>query len=74
MMKRTELRQIALGAVRSELRRQGRNPQTVSAESAYAVLDNLFRSEPRLLAAQWYDTASDKERSKFFKEWGQCAV
>jgi hypothetical protein len=68
---RNALRQIALGAVRSELRRQGVDPQTVSAESAYAVVDNLYRTDPQLLVSIWYDKASQAERNWFIKEWGK---
>jgi len=70
---RKELRQIALGAVRSELRKQGRSPQAVDANVAYAVLDNIFRTDKQSLAAVWYDTASDNDRNKFFREWEKYA-
>jgi hypothetical protein len=68
-MKQADKRKIALGAVRSEFRRQGRQPQFQLATSALAVLDDLLRSEPDLIASQWYDKASEAQIKLFSKEW-----
>lgn len=68
-MKQADKRKIALGAVRSEFRRQGRQPHFQMATSALAVLDDLLRSEPDLIASQWYDKASEAQIKLFIKEW-----
>jgi hypothetical protein len=68
-MKQVEKRRIALGAVRSEFRRRGQQPQFQLATSALAALDDLLRSEPDLIASQWYDKASERQIKLFNKEW-----
>ncbi len=68
-MRQAEQRSIALGAVRSQLRRLHIDLATVSAEEALAVLDDLHRAEPDLLACIWYEQASDHQIRLFRREW-----
>lgn len=68
-MSLAEQRDIALGAARSQLRRMGKDPQLVEAHVALRVLDDLLRSEPALIASQWYDQASDHQIALFCREW-----
>ena len=60
---------LAVGAVRSQLRSMGVDPETVSPADAHAVLDDLSRSEPDLLVCQWYQAANDRQLSRFYEEW-----
>ena len=68
-MKRGEQRRIALGATRSEARQNKLAPQSLSAEDALKVLDDLSRKEPDLLACQWYTAASQRQITLFRREW-----
>ena len=70
-MKKNEQRRVALGAVRSQMRRVGINPKTASSDSAYAVMDDLARSEPNLIASIWYLDASDNQVKLFIREWNK---
>lgn len=45
-MNQSEMLNIALGAVRSQARRQRINPETLSADDAVLVLGDLLRSDP----------------------------
>ncbi len=67
-MTKQEQRRLALGAVRSEARKH-LNPTSLTAIEALAVLDDLGRSEPALIASQWYRDASDAQIKAFKKEW-----
>lgn len=62
-------RDIAVGAVRSQLRSQGIDPRTVSPSDAHAVLDDLARVEPDLVASQWYQAADERQLQSFYEEW-----
>lgn len=65
-----QLREIAAGAVRSELRKQGDpRPETFDADSAWCVLDNLARDEPELVASWFYRNAPEPQVRLWFKEW-----
>ncbi len=66
-MNKTELRNIALGAARAQMRRMGIDPIGGAGDDALAVLDDLARTEPTLLASQWYISASDAEIRRFKK-------
>ena len=76
------LRQIAIGAARSQLRRQHElaveyctaagvalASQAPDADAALAVLDDIARSDPTLLASVWYRKASARQIALFRKEW-----
>jgi hypothetical protein len=76
-MNMREKRSLALGAVRSQLRRMGLSLEdgTVPFEQVLAVLDDLSRAEPDLVASQWYRQASDHQISTLRREWaGSCAA
>lgn len=62
-------RHAAIRAVRSEIRRQGRQPHFYTPEQALRVLDDLLRAEPDLIASQWYDKATDNQVRLFMAEW-----
>jgi hypothetical protein len=68
-MTKQEQRRIAQGAVRSTARRQGIDPATLTAAQALAMLDDLYRVIPALVASMWYSTASDTQIKLFAKEW-----
>ena len=64
-----EQRKIAIAAVRSEMRRYGDDPKQKSAEFALTVLDDIARSEPGKVSAQWYINASNNQIRLFEREW-----
>lgn len=68
-MRMKEMRDIAMGAVRSELRRQGRDPKCLQEYAALNVLDDIARAEPKLIASRWYLNASDLQLRWFRLEW-----
>jgi hypothetical protein len=47
----------------------GIDPETVSAQQAHAVLDDLCRAEPDLVASQWYRAADERQLSRFYTGW-----
>jgi hypothetical protein len=71
IMNLAEMRRVATGAVRSQLRRQGINPKTVDADSALRMLDDIYRVDPELIASLWYGEASNNQIKLFKKEWRQ---
>jgi len=69
-MNMQEKRAIALGAARSQLRRLGTPlDHSVAFHSVLKVLDDLHRSEPDLIASQWYANASDNQIKLLRREW-----
>ncbi len=68
-MTQAEYRKIALGAIRSQARSQHIDPETMSAEDALAILDDLYRMTPNLVASLWYGQASDSQVKIFKREW-----
>lgn len=68
-MNQQQQREIALGATRSEARRQHFDVDTLSANDALAILDDLLRKEPDLIASKWYAQASDNQIKSFKREW-----
>lgn len=68
-MMKAEQRQIAQGAARSQLRRLQIDVQSASADDALTVLDDLYRSEPDLIASIWYAQASEHQIKLFCQEW-----
>lgn len=61
--------ELAVGAVRSQLRSMGVDPETVSPSDAHAVLDDLSRSEPELVVCQWYQAVDDRQLTRFYTMW-----
>lgn len=70
-MKQTtkELRQIALGATRSQIRKLGERPEDVEPQEALKVLSDIALGEPQLLCSVFYNTASDAQIRIFKREW-----
>lgn len=68
-IKKLSERSIAIGAIRSEARRQKRDPNLLSAGVALLMLDDLARSSPELVASQWYKAATDRQIRLFAREW-----
>ena len=66
---RKQIRQIALGAVRSEIRGRDEEIEDCNLNDAWKILDNIAREEPELIASQFYKTANVKEQRLFGKEW-----
>lgn len=66
-----DLRNTALGAARSYLRRAGIDPMSVGPDSAFAALDDLMRLDGGLDAAIWWMNAvsDDDEIKRFKREW-----
>ena len=71
-MNMQEKRSIALGAARSQLRRIGVSLESpVPFDDALRVLDDLHRSEPELIASQWYTQASEYQITLFRRDWNR---
>jgi len=68
-MKQEEKRRIAVGATRSEARRNNFDPAKLTAEDAIKVLDDLSQKEPDLIACQWYTSASERQMKMFKRDW-----
>lgn len=68
-MNQTEMRQVAIRAIRSEARQTGREPETFDAETALTILDDIFRIDPEVIASLWYGDASDNQIKLFKREW-----
>ena len=68
-MSLAEQRDIALGAARSQIRQMGKDPQVCEAQVALRVLADMLRTDPDLIASQWYDRASDYQIALFCREW-----
>ncbi len=65
-----EKRSIALGAVRSQLRRMEVTiDRSVPFDDVLRVLDDLHRAEPDLVASQWYANASENQIRLLRREW-----
>ena len=62
---------MAMGAVRNELLRTARIDAETSADEALDVLDDLARTEPELVASQWYLHASNSQLILFAREWNK---
>lgn len=68
-MNKTEARKVAIGAVRSELRRHSQSPVMISPLDAEKVLDDIARQDSQLIASIWYLNASDAQVKLFRREW-----
>src|SRR5947209_4170827 len=70
VMNLQEKRRIALGAARSKLRHMGFSFESpVPFDDALRALDDLHRSEPDLLASQWYANASEYQMTLLRRDW-----
>ena len=68
MVKQTQ-RHIAIQAARSQLRSMGFTTDEMTSQSAQEALDDLSRSEPELVASEWYAEASNNQVKLFNREW-----
>jgi hypothetical protein len=68
-MNKTGQREMAIRATRSQARKQGIEPLEMTADQALAVLDDIARSEPDLVASHWYHSASDAQITLFKSDW-----
>lgn len=66
---KAEERAIALSAVRGTARHRQIDPLTLTVDDAQAILDDLHRVEPELIACQRYSTMSDRQYRLFCQEW-----
>lgn len=70
MYNKAQQREIALSAVRGEIRSaQHRDPSKVSAQDALLILDDIARRDPDLIAAMWYLAASETQLRAFVRDW-----
>ncbi len=63
---------MALGAAKAQLRKMGVELAFVPFKDVLAVLDDLNRAEPELVASQWYTQASNHQRRLLRREWRQA--
>jgi hypothetical protein len=68
-MTQAEMRSIAIRAIRSQARRQGIEPETIDADAALRILDDIYRVDPEIIASVWYGQASDNQIREFKREW-----
>ena len=68
-----EMREIAHGAARAQMRKMGIEPSERTAQEALAALDDLWRENWYLVAAIWYAEASDNQEKLFRREWKRWA-
>lgn len=66
-------REIAIGAVRSEIRKQGFIAERQSARTALAVLNEIALRNPELRASSWYLNCTDNEICLFVRDWNTWA-
>lgn len=62
-------REIARGAIRSIARQRGWTLESLTFDEVTAMLDDLARTEPELVASQWYSNASKSQWKMFRGEW-----
>jgi hypothetical protein len=64
-------RETAIRAARAQLRSNG---QPITLDNAERTLDDMARTRPQLVAAQWWQTASDNQVKLFRREWRQWTL
>ncbi len=72
MRTKAEQRSMALGAAKAQLRKMGVELAFVPFKDVLAVLDDLNRAEPELVASQWYAHASHHQLRLLRREWKQA--
>jgi hypothetical protein len=70
-LSKKDMRELAIYAARGELRHLGIDPETAAVDDAFKVLDELTFTRPTMIAAIWYEFASDNQIKAFKKEWRQ---
>jgi hypothetical protein len=68
-----EARSIAIGATRARMRGLKLTPENESANDALVVLDEIATTNPRMVAAAWYLSASSRQITLFKREWKKWA-
>lgn len=69
-MTKAEQRKIVLGVVRSQLRCMNELiDASMSFQDVLAILDDLSRTEPDLIASCWYIQAMDNQIKLLRREW-----
>lgn len=66
-----DIRQIALGAARSVMRKQSINPDTASFDDVLETLDELMQAEPNLIASIWYKSAKERQINLLRRDWNE---
>ncbi len=64
-------RQEAIKIARRQARQMNIDPDSITASDALAILDDVARVEPDLIASRWYLAATDNQVRLFRREWGQ---
>jgi len=62
-------RQVAIRAARAQLRQIGCRLDEMTVQAAEQVLDELARTKPDLVAAQWFIAATANQWRLFCREW-----
>lgn len=70
-MKVDEMRRIAMGAVRSQLRANGKDPRLATNAEIDDTLDFIARTDPKLIAAQWYNAATPNQWKLWRGDWAK---
>lgn len=65
----SEQREIAMGAARAWLRRNGAEPSEFDYGKAFNALDELAQINPNTIAAQWYLNDNANQTKLFRQEW-----
>jgi hypothetical protein len=60
---------LAVQAVRGQLRYYGVDPYSTDSQGALRVLDDMARVHPDLLACQWYAKATEHQVRRFRQVW-----
>ena len=60
-MSTKQLREISIAAARSQLRRSGTSPEKATMIQVEAALDEIERTSPNTLVAQWYRLTADNQ-------------
>jgi hypothetical protein len=64
-----EMRSIAITAIRSYLRTNGKDPAIATLLDVQSAFDYLARRAPDLAFSRWYESTDDQEWSLWVSEW-----
>ncbi len=68
-MNMPEMRAVTVGAVRSHLRRLGKDPALACGEDVARALDGVARANPGTVAATFHNHASDNQFGLFMRDF-----
>ncbi len=68
-MNMPEMRAVTVGAVRSHLRRLGKDPALACGEDVARALDGVGRANPGTVAATFHNHASDNQFGLFMRDF-----